>query len=140
VQLFKSLRAKKSIINKRRFTMKLTKKHVNSVIILAASSLIWSPYGAQAVEFSLAGQVNRLIMNVDNGEEDGIVHADNSVSGTRWSIQGSGDLDMAMSAPATSFRPGIPISGSRATSARSPWDRAVALPMAPPKSINPAPR
>jgi hypothetical protein len=59
--------------------MKLTKKHVNSVIILAASSLIWSPYGAQAVEFSLAGQVNRLIMNVDNGEEDGIVHADNSV-------------------------------------------------------------
>ncbi|MFZ9037014.1 MAG: porin [Gammaproteobacteria bacterium] len=76
--------------------MKLTKKHANSVIILAASSLIWSPYGAQAVEFSLAGQVNRLIMNVDNGEEDGIVHADNSVSGTRWSIQGSGDLDNDM--------------------------------------------
>jgi len=48
---------------------------------------------AAAVEFSISGQVNRLIMSVDNGVEDGIVHADNSVSGTRVRLEGMGELD-----------------------------------------------
>ena len=73
--------------------MKFANKHANSLAILATSSLILFPVGAQAVDFSLSGQVNRLIMNVDNGDEDGLVHADNSVSGTRWRIAGNGDLD-----------------------------------------------
>ena len=76
--------------------MILRKKRTNSFIFLAMFSLILLPVGAQAVEFTLSGQVNRLIMSVDNGEEDGIVHADNSVSGTRWRIAGSGDLDNGM--------------------------------------------
>jgi hypothetical protein len=73
--------------------MDLNKKQISSLVALAASSLVLLPATAQAVEFSISGQVNRLIMNVDNGEEDGIVHADNSVSGTRWRIAGSGELD-----------------------------------------------
>jgi hypothetical protein len=84
--------------NQRRITMEITKQRVNPLIALATSSLILLPVGAQAVDFSLSGQVNRLIMNVDNGDEDGFVHADNSVSGTRWRIKGSGDLDNGMTA------------------------------------------
>jgi hypothetical protein len=44
------------------------------------------------VEVSISGQVNRLIMSVDNGEEDGIVHADNSVSGTRVRLEGMEEM------------------------------------------------
>ena len=69
------------------------KKCTNSVVTLATSSLFLFSAGAQAIDFTLSGQVNRLIMNVDNGEEDGLVHADNSVSGTRVRIAGNGDLD-----------------------------------------------
>ena len=53
---------------------------------------------AGAIEVSFSGQVNRLIMNVDNGEESGVVHADNSVSGTRWRFAGQGDVGDDMSA------------------------------------------
>jgi hypothetical protein len=56
-----------------------------------ASLLLSIP--ALAVDFTLSGQVNRLIMSVDNGVEDGIVHADNSASGTRVRIEGAGELD-----------------------------------------------
>ena len=62
------------------------------LITLAVSALIFLPFGAHAVEFAISGQVNRLIMYVDNGVVDGVVHADNSVSGTRWRIEGEGDL------------------------------------------------
>jgi len=60
---------------------------------LAASALILCPAAAQAVEASISGQVNRLIMHVNNGEESGFVHADNQVSGTRWRFAGQGDLN-----------------------------------------------
>jgi predicted porin len=63
---------------------------------LAATTLILLPGAAQSVEVSISGQVNRLIMNVDNGAESGLVHADNSASGTRWRFLGSGDLDNGM--------------------------------------------
>ncbi len=60
-------------------------------IVMGASAILMLPAAAGAVEFQISGQVNRLIMNVDNGEEDGFVHADNSVSGTRVRIAGAGD-------------------------------------------------
>jgi hypothetical protein len=65
---------------------------------LATSALILLPCTAQAVEVEMSGQVNRLIQSVDNGEESGVVHADNSVSGTRWRITGEGELDNDMTA------------------------------------------
>jgi len=61
--------------------------------ILATSALILLPAAAQAVEVEVSGQVNRLIQSVDNGEESGVVHADNSVSGTRVRFKGAGELD-----------------------------------------------
>ena len=65
---------------------------------LASCVALLLPASAAAVEFSISGQVNRLIMDVDNGEESGLVHADNSVSGTRWRIEGEGMLDNGMTA------------------------------------------
>jgi hypothetical protein len=59
-------------------------------------TLILLPCVAQAVDFSISGQVSRLIMNIDNGVDQGVVHADNSVSGTRWRIKGDGELDNEM--------------------------------------------
>ena len=65
---------------------------------LATTALILLPSAAQAVEVSMSGQVNRLIMNIDNGVDSGVVHADNSVSGTRWRLKGDGELDNGMTA------------------------------------------
>jgi len=65
--------------------------------ILATSALILLPSAAQAVEVEVSGQVNRLIQSVDNGEESGVVHADNSVSGTGVRFKGEGELDSGMS-------------------------------------------
>ena len=67
-------------------------------MVLAASAAILLPLSGHAVEFTISGQVNRLIMAVDNGAVDGIVHADNSVSGTRWRIKGQGDIGNGMTA------------------------------------------
>ena len=61
--------------------------------LLCTSLLILPASQARSVEVSISGQVNRLIMSVDNGEEDGIVHADNSVSGTRVRIEGMEQMD-----------------------------------------------
>ena len=51
------------------------------------------PASASAFEITLSGQVNRLIMSVDNGEESGVVNADNSVSGTRVRVKGHGEVN-----------------------------------------------
>ena len=78
--------------------MKIIPRRSNLTVLLATSAVILFPLGAQAVEFTISGQVNRLLMAVDNGVADGIVHADNSVSGTRWRIKGQGDIGNGMSA------------------------------------------
>ena len=43
---------------------------------LAASILVLLPFSVQAVEVSMTGQVNRLLMNVDNGAASGLVLLD----------------------------------------------------------------
>ncbi len=78
--------------------MKIPPRRSNTLVLLATSAAILLPLSTHAVEFTLSGQVNRLIMAVDNGVADGIVHADNSVSGTRWRIKGQGDIGNDMSA------------------------------------------
>ena len=69
----------------------LTRKP-NVLAALATSAVILLPASASAFEFTLSGQVNRLMMNVDNGEKNGVVNADNSVSGTRVRVKGEGDV------------------------------------------------
>jgi len=73
-------------------------KSASSSLSVVFAALLLLPGIAGAVEFSISGQVNRLIMDVDNGEESGLVHADNSVSGTRWRIEGQGQLNNGMTA------------------------------------------
>jgi predicted porin len=72
--------------------MKISTRKPNTLTALAASAVILFPASASAFEIVLSGQVNRLIMNVDNGEENGVVNADNSVSGTRVRLKGEGDV------------------------------------------------
>jgi predicted porin len=66
--------------------------HPNALAVLAASTVMLLPTSAAAFEFTLSGQVNRLMMGVDNGKESGVVNADNSVSGTRVRVKGHGDV------------------------------------------------
>ena len=63
---------------------------------IAALALLVASTTATAVEVSVSGQVNRIIMSIDNGEESGLVHADNSNSGTRWRFAGEGDMNEDM--------------------------------------------
>jgi predicted porin len=72
--------------------MSIPARKPNALAVLATSAVILLPASANAFEFTLSGQVNRLIMNVDNGEESGVVNADNSVSGTRVRVKGNGDI------------------------------------------------
>jgi predicted porin len=72
--------------------MKISTRRPKALTALAASAVILLPASASAFEFTLSGQVNRLIMNVDNGEESGVVNADNDVSGTRVRVKGNGDI------------------------------------------------
>jgi hypothetical protein len=67
-------------------------RHPNALAVLATSAVMLLPTSAAAFEFTLSGQVNRLIMSVDNGKESGVVNADNSVSGTRVRVKGHGDV------------------------------------------------
>ena len=69
----------------------LIKKPI-ALAALATSAVILLPASAHAFEITLSGQVNRLVMNVDNGEESGVVNADNDVSGTRVRVKGEGDM------------------------------------------------
>jgi len=66
--------------------------------IMAAAMLMLAPIAAQAVDVEVSGQINRLIMNVDNGDKNGLVNADNAVSGTRFRFTGSGELENGMTA------------------------------------------
>jgi predicted porin len=72
--------------------MQFKTKTSRPLVAFATTAAILLPVSAAAVEFEISGQINRLVMNVDNGEEDGTVHADNSVSGSRVRIKGMGDL------------------------------------------------
>jgi predicted porin len=63
-----------------------------ALAVLATSAAMLLPASANAFEFTLSGQINRLIMNVDNGEESGVVNADNDASGTRVRVKGDGDI------------------------------------------------
>jgi hypothetical protein len=72
--------------------MQKSTNQLSTLTALAASVVMLLPASASAFEFTLSGQVNRLIMGVDNGEESGVVNADNAVSGTRVRVKGHGDV------------------------------------------------
>ncbi len=59
------------------------------VLVLAISSALLVPVAAQAVDVKISGQVNRAIMNIDNGNESDTFHVDNDNSSTRFRFVGS---------------------------------------------------
>ena len=69
------------------------------LIAAAVSSALALPLAAQAVEFSVSGQVNRAIVSVDDGsdENDGtLMHVDGASSGSRFRFKGSEELENGM--------------------------------------------
>ena len=71
------------------------------LIAAAVSSALALPMAAQAVEFSVSGHVNRAIISVDGGMNDGdVMHKDANSSQTRFRFKGSQELDSGMTAGA----------------------------------------
>ena len=69
------------------------------LIAAAVSSALALPLAAQAVEFSVSGHVNRAIISVDGGANDGDVqHVDANSSQTRFRFTGSEELDSGLTA------------------------------------------
>ena len=69
------------------------------LIAVAVSSALALPMAAQAVEFAASGQLNRAIISVDGGANDGsLQHVDANASQSRFRFTGSGELDSGMTA------------------------------------------
>ena len=69
------------------------------LIAAAVSSALALPMAAQAVEFSVSGHINRAIISVDGGGNDGALqHVDANSSQTQFRFTGSGELDGGMTA------------------------------------------
>ena len=71
----------------------------STLVATAVSSALALPLAAQAVEFSVSGQVNRVIISVDGQDNDGDVqHVDANSSRTRFYFTGSEELDSGLTA------------------------------------------
>jgi len=60
------------------------------ILVGLVAFLITLPAGA--VEIKLSGQINRMIMRADNGEDSDVFHADNDNSSTRFRFTGSQEV------------------------------------------------
>jgi predicted porin len=63
---------------------------------LAIAGAMTFPMAAQAVKYSLSGQVSRALIYMDDGEQSALRQTDNGVSGTRFRLRGSEDLGNGM--------------------------------------------
>ena len=69
------------------------------LIAAAVSSALALPMAAQAVEFSVSGHINRAIVSVDGGTNNGdLVHKDVNSSESRFRFTGSQELESGMTA------------------------------------------
>lgn len=69
------------------------------LIAAAVSSALALPLAAQAVEFSVSGHINRAVVSMDGGANDGdLMHVDANSSQTRWRITGSEELESGLTA------------------------------------------
>jgi predicted porin len=66
--------------------------------ILAAAGTLAVGVPSQAVEFKVSGQINRMVMWADNGDESDFFHVDNDNSSTRFLFTGSQDIGNGMKA------------------------------------------
>ena len=69
------------------------------LIAIAVSSALALPMAAQAVQFSVSGHVNRAIISVDGGDNDGdLQHVDADSSGSRFRFTGEEELENGVTA------------------------------------------
>jgi predicted porin len=61
-------------------------------LAVAIAGAMTAPMAAQAVKYSLSGQVNRAIVFQDDGQDSDIRNVDGTSSGTRFRLRGSEDL------------------------------------------------
>ncbi len=68
------------------------------LLTAAVASAVVAPMGANAIEHSISGHVNRMIRFADDGKASEIQHLDNSASQTRIRWRGTGDIGRGMKA------------------------------------------
>ena len=65
----------------------------NALAVAVGAGLVAAPVlSAQAYEFAISGQINRSIVQVDNGDQSDIFHGDNDDSSSRLRAGASGDF------------------------------------------------
>jgi len=67
-------------------------------LAVAISSALAMPMAAQAVSFSVSGQVNKAIMFADDGADSEITFVDNTASNSRFRLTGSEDMGNGVTA------------------------------------------
>jgi predicted porin len=67
-------------------------KRVSVLFVLVGLAVFFITIPAGAVEFKVSGQINRMIVWADNGEESDTFHADNDNSSTRFRFKGSEEV------------------------------------------------
>ena len=76
----------------------MAKKHLKRTLLSAAvaAALLTTAMPAHAVKFSASGQINKVMADIDNGNESALGFFDNDFSGTRFRFKGSEELDNGM--------------------------------------------
>ncbi len=73
----------------------MAKKHLKRTLLSAAvaAALLTTAMPADAVKFTASGQINKVMSDIDNGNESALGFFDNDFSGTRFRFKGSEELD-----------------------------------------------
>ena len=73
--------------------MKMRNMSKNALTIAVGAGLVVAPVlSAQAYEFAISGQINRMAVQLDNGDQDSLFFLDSDSSSSRIRFVGSGDL------------------------------------------------
>ncbi len=73
--------------------MKMRNISKNALAVAVGAGLMAAPVlSAQAYEFNISGQINRSIVQLDNGDQSDLFHGDNDDSSSRLRANGSGDF------------------------------------------------
>ena len=73
--------------------MKMRNMSKNALAVAVGAGLVVAPVlSAQAYEFAISGQINRMAVQLDNGDQDSLFFLDSDSSSSRIRFVGSGDL------------------------------------------------
>lgn len=73
--------------------MKMRNISKNALAVAVGAGLVAAPVlSAQAYEFGISGQINRVVIQADDGNDDAIFFSDSDTSSSRLRAKGSGDF------------------------------------------------